>query len=161
MLSELPEYNDKISVAHAMTPSVILKYNHQLLLFLFKNIDAVNQFTVSSKITYYHFIIVWPFVSICNTLSTVQVWLKQNKLFELLPHTNPEWVEAMGVVCTQPLGRAWCRFVFYFLYGPSTLYFDELMRMTSNHIPAGASYRQFAHYAQIAVARKSIQSFFQ
>lgn len=50
MLSELPEYNDKITIAHAMTPPVILKHNHPLTL---KNMETVNTIAVSSKIAFY------------------------------------------------------------------------------------------------------------
>lgn len=50
MLSELPEYNDKIIVGHAMTPTVILKYNHPLVENF--NMHAVNTVAVSSKIAF-------------------------------------------------------------------------------------------------------------
>lgn len=49
-LSELPEYNDKISVFHAMTQPVVLSVNHPLTL---KNMETVNTVAVSSKITFY------------------------------------------------------------------------------------------------------------
>lgn len=49
-LSELPEYNDKISVFHAMTPPVVLKHNHPLVL---RNMETVNTIAVSSKIAFY------------------------------------------------------------------------------------------------------------
>lgn len=49
-LSELPEYNDKISVFHAMTPPVVLKHNHPLVL---RNMETVNTVAVSSKIAFY------------------------------------------------------------------------------------------------------------
>lgn len=48
-LSELPEYNDKITAFHAMTPPVILKHNHPLTL---KSMEAVNTIAVSSKIAF-------------------------------------------------------------------------------------------------------------
>lgn len=50
MLSELPEYNDKISVAHAMTPPVVLKHNHPLVP---TSMETVNTIAVSSKIAFY------------------------------------------------------------------------------------------------------------
>lgn len=43
LLSELPEYNDKISIFHAMTPPVILKYNHPIVP---KSIHDVNAIAV-------------------------------------------------------------------------------------------------------------------
>lgn len=46
LLSELPEYNDKIIVCHAMTPTVILKYNHPLTENF--NMNTVNAIAVSS-----------------------------------------------------------------------------------------------------------------
>lgn len=46
MLSERPEYNDKISIFHAMTPPVIFKYNHPMVP---DNVEQVNAIGVSSK----------------------------------------------------------------------------------------------------------------
>lgn len=31
LLSERPEYNDKIAIVHAMTPGVMMKYHHPLI----------------------------------------------------------------------------------------------------------------------------------
>lgn len=45
MLSERPEYNDKISIAHAMTPPVVLKHNHPLVP---RSMEGVNAIAVSS-----------------------------------------------------------------------------------------------------------------
>lgn len=63
-------------------------------------------------------------------------------------------INAISQFCMQPTGRDVCRSVVYVLFGPSNLYFDELLHTIINHIPAGASYKQFVHYAQIAAARK-------
>lgn len=57
-------------------------------------------------------------------------------------------------ICGRYPGREVCRSIVYIMFGPSTLYFDELFHTIINHIPAGASYRQLVHYAQIAAARK-------
>lgn len=54
----------------------------------------------------------------------------------------------------KPSGRDVCRSIFYILFGPSNFYFDQLLHTIINHIPAGASYKQFIHYGQIAVSRK-------
>lgn len=56
--------------------------------------------------------------------------------------------------CMHPAGREVCRSVVFAMFGPSTFYFDELFHTIINHIPAGASYRQFIHYAQISAASK-------
>lgn len=56
-----------------------------------------------------------------------------------------------------PAGRDVCRSFVYVLFGPSNLYFDKLLFTILNHIPAGASYKQFVHYGQIAAARKLSQ----
>lgn len=50
MLSELPEYNDKISIFHAMTVPVVLKHNHPLAI---RSMETVNTIAVSSKIPFY------------------------------------------------------------------------------------------------------------
>lgn len=49
MLSDVPEYNDKISVAHAMTPTVILKHNHPLIL---RNMGTINYVAVNFFLNY-------------------------------------------------------------------------------------------------------------
>lgn len=63
-------------------------------------------------------------------------------------------VKAVSQFCMRPSGRDLCRSVTYILFGPSHLYFDELLATIINHIPAGASYKQFVHYFQIAATRK-------
>lgn len=80
-------------------------------------------------------------------------------MFELLKHPMPhdsdmQWLNRVSDFCMQPTGREVCRSVVYLVFGPSTFYFDELFHIIINHIPAGASYRQMVHYAQIAAARK-------
>lgn len=49
MLSELPQYNDKITIAHAMTPPVVLKHNHPLVP---RSMETVNRIAVSSIIAF-------------------------------------------------------------------------------------------------------------
>lgn len=49
MLSDVPEYNDKISIAHAMTPTVILKHNHPLIL---RNMETINYVAVNFFLNY-------------------------------------------------------------------------------------------------------------
>lgn len=73
-----------------------------------------------------------------------------------MSHSGPymEIVTAISQFCMRPTGRDLCRSFVYILFGPSNLYFDELLATILNHIPAGASYKQFIHYAQIASARK-------
>lgn len=63
-------------------------------------------------------------------------------------------VVAISQFCMKPAGRDVCRSFVYMLFGPSNFYFDELLSMIMNHIPAGASYKQIIHYTQIAAARK-------
>lgn len=46
MLSELPQYNQKISVLHAMTPPVIFKYKHPLVP---RSMDDINAASVSIR----------------------------------------------------------------------------------------------------------------
>lgn len=41
LLSELPHYNEKISIFHAMTSPVILKYNHPLVPQTIEQVDMV------------------------------------------------------------------------------------------------------------------------
>lgn len=77
-------------------------------------------------------------------------------MFELMPHTDMELLNAVSYFCMQPTGREVCRSVVYIVFGPSSFYFDELFHTIINHIPAGASYRQVVHYAQIAAARKCL-----
>lgn len=74
-----------------------------------------------------------------------------------MSHSGPYMniVSAVSKFCMRPSGRDVCRSVAYIVFGPSNLYFDELLATVINHIPAGASYKQFVHYAQIAAARKS------
>lgn len=67
-----------------------------------------------------------------------------------------ELFTAISKFCMRPTGRDVCRSFVYILFGPSNLYFDELLATVLNHIPAGASYKQVIHYAQIAVSRKYI-----
>lgn len=45
-LSELPEYNDKISIAQLMAPAVLFKYFHAPFP---KSVDLINLFGVSNK----------------------------------------------------------------------------------------------------------------
>lgn len=45
LLSERPEYNEKIAMVHAMAPPIILKYNHPLIHFL--SMDKVYTIKVS------------------------------------------------------------------------------------------------------------------
>lgn len=77
-------------------------------------------------------------------------------MMEIFSHQreNIDLVKALSDFCMRPTGRELCRSVVYVVFGPSNFYFDELLRTIRNHIPAGASYRQFIHYAQIAAARK-------
>lgn len=77
-------------------------------------------------------------------------------MMEIFSHQreNIDLVKALSDFCMRPTGRELCRSVVYVVFGPSNFYFDELLRTIQNHIPAGASYRQFIHYAQIAAARK-------
>lgn len=42
MLSELPQYNKKISIFHAMTPPVIFKYNHPLYHTSMENVNGLG-----------------------------------------------------------------------------------------------------------------------
>lgn len=71
-----------------------------------------------------------------------------------MPHKDMDWMKTVSNFCMHPTGREVCRSIVYVVFGPSRLYFDELLHTIINHIPAGASYRQLVHYAQIAAARK-------
>lgn len=77
-------------------------------------------------------------------------------MVELLSHSQKYMnvVTAVSQFCMTPAGRDVCRSFVYVLFGPSNLYFDQLLHTILNHIPAGASYKQFIHYAQISAARK-------
>lgn len=77
-------------------------------------------------------------------------------MMEVFSHAreNMDFVKALSDFCMRPTGRDLCRSVVYMVFGPSNLYFDELLRSIINHIPAGASYKQFVHYAQIAASSK-------
>lgn len=41
LLSEMPHYNDKISIFHAMTSPVVLKYNHPLVPETIEQVDML------------------------------------------------------------------------------------------------------------------------
>lgn len=161
MLSDVPEYNDKISVAHAMTPTVILKHNHPLILRNMGTINyvAVNFFflklfanTIDCVLEFFVCKLFWLKI-LC---ASQQTWLRNNGMIEVFSHGNDSMDLLTGVskFCMQPRGREICRSVVYILFGPSNFYFDELLQSITNHIPAGASYKQFVHYAQIAATRK-------
>lgn len=81
-------------------------------------------------------------------------------MVELLSHSQRymSLVTAISQFCMTPAGRDVCRSFVYVLFGPSNLYFDKLLHTILNHIPAGASYKQFIHYGQIAAGRKSNHS---
>ncbi|XP_055300714.1 lipase 1-like [Sitodiplosis mosellana] len=125
-LSELPEYNDKITIAHLMTPPVILKHNHPMVP---RSMDGVH---------------------------AVAAWFRNNGIYEVLSHSGAtmDIITAVSQFCMRPTGRDVCRSFVYILFGPSNLYFDELLATILNHIPGGASYKQFIHYAQIAAAQR-------
>lgn len=124
LLSELPEYNDKISIAHVMTPPVIFKYNHPLVP---RSIDEVN--------------------SVAN-------FLQFSGMYELAAHKNMNLVQAVARMCMTPNGARLCRSFVFGLFGPSKEYYDGFLMNVMNHIPAGASYKQFVHYGQIASSGK-------
>lgn len=80
-------------------------------------------------------------------------------MHEIFSHNDMSMINAVSEFCMQPTGREVCRSVVYTLFGPSNLYFDELLHTIINHIPAGASYKQFIHYAQISAARKCLENY--
>lgn len=51
LLSELPHYNEKVSIFHAMTSPIIFKYNHPLMPQTIEQVD-----TVTVKMTRFSFI---------------------------------------------------------------------------------------------------------
>lgn len=63
-------------------------------------------------------------------------------MYEVMAHNDLDWLNKVSNFCMQPAGREVCRSIVYIMFGPSTLYFDELFHTIINHIPAGASYRQ-------------------
>lgn len=130
LLSSLPEYNDKITIAHVMTPPVILKYNHPLVP---KKIEDVNR---------------------------VEHFLQRTGMYELAAHKNLNVIHAVARFCLTPNGSRVCRSVVFGLFGPSKEYYDGFLMNVLNHIPAGASYRQFVHYGQIASSGMVIFKFF-
>lgn len=59
-------------------------------------------------------------------------------------------VEATAKLCMTKAAKELCRTVVFNVFGPSEQYFDGLLYTILNHIPAGASAKQFIHYFQIA-----------
>lgn len=129
-LSTLPEYNDKITIAHVMTPPVIFKYNHPLVP---KKIEDVNR---------------------------VEYFLQRTGMYELAAHKHLNVIHAIARFCMSPNGSRVCRSVVFGLFGPSKEYYDGFLMNVLNHIPAGASYKQFVHYGQIASSGMDNKFFF-
>lgn len=65
-------------------------------------------------------------------------------------------VEATAKMCMTKTAKALCQIVVFNIFGPSKHYFDSLLYTVLNHIPAGASAKQFIHYFQIASTGKLI-----
>lgn len=63
-----------------------------------------------------------------------------------------ELVQTAARMCMTPLGSGVCKAIAFNVFGPSNQYYDGLLHDILNHIPAGASYKQFVHYGQIASA---------
>lgn len=124
LLSELPEYNDKITIAHVMTPPVIFKYNHPLVP---RTVEEVN------------------------ALGNV---LRFSGNFEFVPHRYVQLTQTIAKICLTPNGSRWCRGIFFSLFGPSKEYYDGFLMRSYEHLPAGCSYRQLVHYGQIAASGK-------
>lgn len=74
-------------------------------------------------------------------------------MVELLSHgrENMDFIRALGIFCMRPTGRELCRSVVYMVFGPSNLYFDELLRTISNHIPGGARYNSVSLFTDIFI----------
>lgn len=70
-------------------------------------------------------------------------------------HRNMALVEATAKLCMTKAANKLCKTVVFNVFGPSEQYFDGLLYTVLNHIPAGASAKQFIHYFQIASAGKS------
>lgn len=79
-----------------------------------------------------------------------QNFLKKNGIHEIAAHRNMAIVEATAKLCMTKAAKQLCRTVVFNVFGPSEHYFDELLYTILNHIPAGASSKQFIHYFQIA-----------
>lgn len=76
-------------------------------------------------------------------------------------HRNMALVEATAKLCMTKTANKLCKTVVFNIFGPSDQYFDGLLYTVLNHIPAGASAKQFIHYFQIASTGKpSFLSFF-
>lgn len=130
LLSERPEYNDKITIAHVMTPPVIFKYNHPMVP---KKIEDVNK---------------------------VEYFLQRTGMYELAAHKHLNVIHAIARFCMSPNGSRVCRSIVFGLFGPSKEYYDGFLMKVLNHIPAGASYKQFVHYGQIASSGMDIATLF-
>lgn len=57
-------------------------------------------------------------------------------------------------LCGTPFGQMMCRIGLSLVNGSSKFYHDGLIDGLLKHVPAGASYKQFIHYAQNGLARK-------
>lgn len=126
LLSELPEYNDKISIAHAMTVPVIFKYNHPIVPRSISEVNAAADL------------------------------LRLGGMYEWAAHKHMNVIQQIAKMCMTPNGSRVCRSFAYGLFGPSREYYDGLLLNILNHIPAGASYKQFIHYFQIASEGKAM-----
>lgn len=79
--------------------------------------------------------------------------MEKIKLYEVFAHAATEPILRLAsLLCMLP-GGGLCRNLVFIIFGPTTLYSDDLVYLFMNHLPAGASYRQFVHYIQNAVTR--------
>lgn len=77
-----------------------------------------------------------------------------NGFHELVSHRNMELIRTTAKLCMVPPGSQICKAIAFQLFGPTKQYYDGLLHDIINHIPAGASYKQFIHYGQIAATGK-------
>lgn len=90
LLSELPHYNEKISILHAMTSPVILKYNHPLVP---QTIEQVDMVAVSTYFKQWISSIFREKLFIFITLLKIFDWLKS--LFRSLSLTLFEGISSI------------------------------------------------------------------
>ncbi|XP_055308819.1 lipase 1-like, partial [Sitodiplosis mosellana] len=102
-LSELPEYNEKLSVANLMAPAIIFKHMHAAFP---KSIKLVNM---------------------------LGEWLQLGGLNDLVPHSLASSIQVIAPFCMMPIGSELCKNVVFTYCGPSIQYYDGMILSMSHY----------------------------
>lgn len=124
-LSELPEYNDKITVANMMAPAVIFKHLRGTA-FLPRSIELMH---------------------------SIETLLQSVNINDIFPHWMASVIRIVAPLCSTSLQNL-CRGIFFEFFGPSVQYFDAILLKMGNHYPSGSSTRQVMHFMQLMATGK-------